>query len=409
VEAHPVVREYFAQEFQKGNPDGWREAHSRLFDYFEQLPDESLPSDIPDLIPLYFAVRHGCEAERYGEAMFDVYIRRICRGKQFYSKYELGAFGLDLAAISYFFERRWDRQIEATKGMGFLYNEAGACLASVLRMKEAIQAIETSWAVALEKQNLDSAGVAANTLSFHYLTMGEWKDALAFAHRAVEYAKMVRNPVSLRVALSSLAYICFHQGEFEDALQFFVQAERFSRDYPILYAGPGAHFCELLLRFGRWAEARGRASNTLPLARDNNPLQGAAFDLITLGRSYVAEQLDTGFSDLTVAGNNLEEAVTLLRKFGNLQMMPFALLARAEFRRATAEWDGAWRDLEETLKIARRGGLKLFDLEACYQAALLHLALGQDERAVPFVSTFRSLVQNTGYRHLVDNFALTAP
>jgi hypothetical protein len=175
VEAHPVVREYFAQAFRKRNANGWREAHSRLYDYFEDLPAKHLPSAIPDLIPLYAAVRHGCEAGRYNEAMWDVYIPRICRGKEFYSKYQLGAFGLDLAAISCFFESLWGRQVEATKDMGFIYNEAGTCLASLLRMEEAVQVIQQSWFASLERQRLDNAVIAANTLSFHYLTMGDWK------------------------------------------------------------------------------------------------------------------------------------------------------------------------------------------------------------------------------------------
>ena len=47
---------------------------------------------------LYAAVRHGCEAGRYDDAM-TVYQDRIQRGdKQRYSLHQLGAYGSDLAA-----------------------------------------------------------------------------------------------------------------------------------------------------------------------------------------------------------------------------------------------------------------------------------------------------------------------
>ena len=58
--------------------------------------------------------------------------------------------------------------------MGFIYNEAGSCLASLLRMEEAVQVAQQPWVVEVERQHLGSAGVSANTLSFHLLSP-DWR------------------------------------------------------------------------------------------------------------------------------------------------------------------------------------------------------------------------------------------
>ncbi|MBK6995840.1 MAG: hypothetical protein IPH31_13245 [Lewinellaceae bacterium] len=38
LDAHPLVREHFGQRLENGNPDAWREANARLYDYYRNLP-----------------------------------------------------------------------------------------------------------------------------------------------------------------------------------------------------------------------------------------------------------------------------------------------------------------------------------------------------------------------------------
>jgi hypothetical protein len=102
IDAHPLIREYFAAQLKRDQPEAFRAAHSRLFDYLcKNTPHR--PDGIDGLAPLYEAVTHGCLAGRQQEACEKVYRDRILRGTGsdgFYSTRKLGAIGADLAAVA---------------------------------------------------------------------------------------------------------------------------------------------------------------------------------------------------------------------------------------------------------------------------------------------------------------------
>ncbi len=111
IDAHPLIREYFAVQLQRDQPEAFQAAHSRLFDYLcETTPHR--PDGLDGLAPLYEAVTHGCLAGRQQEASDKVYRDRIPRGAGsdgFYSTKQLGAIGADLAAVAAFFEAQLGR------------------------------------------------------------------------------------------------------------------------------------------------------------------------------------------------------------------------------------------------------------------------------------------------------------
>src|SRR5947208_6045470 len=109
VDAHPLVREYFAKQLREKNPDAWRAAHRRLYEHLcATTPDKPQPT-LEDLQPLYEAVAHGCQAGLQQEAVENVYYGRILRQNEHYSWKRLGAFGSDLGAVACFFEQPWNR------------------------------------------------------------------------------------------------------------------------------------------------------------------------------------------------------------------------------------------------------------------------------------------------------------
>src|SRR5262249_47594070 len=78
IDAHPLVREYFAEQLQRQSPDAFRAAHSRLFDHLCKTTPYR-PDGLTGLAPLYQAVVHGCLAGRQREACYEVYRDRILR------------------------------------------------------------------------------------------------------------------------------------------------------------------------------------------------------------------------------------------------------------------------------------------------------------------------------------------
>jgi hypothetical protein len=92
VDGHLLVREYFGAALEKSSPDVWKQAHSRLFDYFCTIPDKDQPDGEAGLLPLYQSLHHGVAAGRAQEALFDIYYQRINRNGRGYGTHQLSLF-----------------------------------------------------------------------------------------------------------------------------------------------------------------------------------------------------------------------------------------------------------------------------------------------------------------------------
>ena len=126
LDAHPLLREYFARQLRRQQPEAWRAAHRRLYEHLCATTKEGDQPTLEDLQPLYQAVAHGCQAGLQQEACDKVYRDRIQRGQEAYSTKKLGAFGSDLGAIACFFETPWSRVSPALTEteQAWLLNEA---------------------------------------------------------------------------------------------------------------------------------------------------------------------------------------------------------------------------------------------------------------------------------------------
>ena len=73
LDAHPLLREYFARQLRTQQPDAWRAAHRRLYEHLCATTQEGDQPTLEDLQPLYQAVAHGCQAGLQQEACDEVY------------------------------------------------------------------------------------------------------------------------------------------------------------------------------------------------------------------------------------------------------------------------------------------------------------------------------------------------
>src|SRR5262249_52489173 len=61
LDAHPLVREHFAELLRREQPAAWREGHRRLYEHLKRKSAQ-YPETIEEMAPLYTAVVHGCMA-----------------------------------------------------------------------------------------------------------------------------------------------------------------------------------------------------------------------------------------------------------------------------------------------------------------------------------------------------------
>ena len=107
LDTHPLVREYFGEQLRSQQTEAWKECNRRLYHYYRTLAPE-LPNRFREMEPLFSAVRCGCHAGLYREALHEVYLSRIQRGNVSYAANVLGTRGALLSALVHFFEHeRW--------------------------------------------------------------------------------------------------------------------------------------------------------------------------------------------------------------------------------------------------------------------------------------------------------------
>ena len=119
LDTHPLVREYFGEQLQSQRTEAWKECNRRLYDYYRTLAPQ-LPDSFREMEPLFLAVICACNVGLFREALHEVYIPRIQRGKACFAANVLGSRGALLSVLVHFFEHgRWGSPVEmAIEGQG---------------------------------------------------------------------------------------------------------------------------------------------------------------------------------------------------------------------------------------------------------------------------------------------------
>ncbi|KAA3615419.1 MAG: hypothetical protein DWQ05_13775 [Calditrichaeota bacterium] len=427
LDCHPLVREHFGGKLKDTNESAWREAHSRLYAYYKNLPEKELPETLAEMEPLFAAVAHGCLAGKLQEALDDVYSARIRRRKETFLTAKLGAFGADLAALSNFFDTPWKHPAEdlSDNWKALVLNWAGFRLRALGRLREAAEPMQAGLELHIEQENWKECALDAGNLSELFLTIGEVSQAVDYARQSVDFADRSGDVIEHLQDLSTLADALHQSGELDEAEKFFREAETMQQErqpeYKYLYSLRGFLFCDLLLSRGQAREVVERAEFGLKVARESgfSLLTFALCDL-SLGRGHLllavqniplyppskgdlhdspfeGGQGDVNTSELAKAATHLNQAVAGLRESGNQDDLPRGLFARATLRRVQGNFPAAWQDLHEAQEIAERGEMGIhmadFHLEACR----LNLAEGNPPEARDHLKTAEKMVHAMGY------------
>jgi serine/threonine protein kinase len=112
LDAHPLVREHFGEQLRGQRTVAWKECNERLYQYYRTLAPQ-LPDNFREMEPLFLAVICACNDGLYREALHEVYIPRIQRGKACFAANVLGARGALLSVLVHFFDHgRWGSPVE---------------------------------------------------------------------------------------------------------------------------------------------------------------------------------------------------------------------------------------------------------------------------------------------------------
>jgi tetratricopeptide (TPR) repeat protein len=403
LDAHPIVREHFGQQLRETYPEAWKEAHSRLYEYYKKKAKE-YPETIEEMTLLYAAITHGCKAGRYQEAINDVYKHRIQRGNIFFNMKKLGAYGSDLAIISGFFVTQWNQPVNELEEIdkGLILSNAGFALRALGRVKEAVQPFQAARDYA--RGDLINSANATLNLSELYLCIGDLASALDYALQSVKFSDKISIALYEHLRIFSRAYLgdTLHQTwDMPKAKAHFRIAEQIQRKlepaHQFLYSVPGFQYCDLLLSMGKYKDVRRRATKAIEIAKKVEwPLE-TALDHLSLGRSYLLQAQQEETSDFTLASNYLNNAVEYLRKAETQHYLPRGYLARAEMYRICGELKQSRHDLDEAMNIAERGEMGLYQADCHMEYARLFLAMGDKKMALEHLAIAKEMIRRLEY------------
>ena len=418
IDVHTILRDYFSQRL-RADRKAWQEGHERLYTYLKTAAP-FWPEGLDGLEPLYQAVIHGCEAGFHRDALLEVYNKRIFRGEKQYSYAELGAYGLELALISCFFEQLWTHPVStlSTEERVFVFNQAGANLAALGRLKEAIEPIQAAVNGALTLEDPKQACVYAANLTELQIAVGNISAALRDGQQAVEIADSSDWSLAQAVNRPGRAYALFCAGNTEEALSVFCEAENIRAknrpDQPLLASIGGFHYCQLLLAeaeriawqirlspnflisreqcarlANRCREVLERAEKTLVFISEAKFLLGIALDYLSLGNAALFNALieaheSNGVPNYVKAHEYLSSATDSLQRSGTMDVIPSGLLAFAWLRFLEDDIDGARANLDEAWEIARLGPMPLQMADIHLYRARLFGGMNDSERNYPW-------------------------
>jgi hypothetical protein len=440
LDCHPLIREYFGARLRAEQPDDWRQAHERLYEYYKALPTQELPDTLDEMRPLFHAVAHGCAAGLHQKALDEVYWPRVQRSGDNFACNKLGAFGDDLATLAHFFDEPWSRPAAGLTDddKAVALNWAGFRLRALGRLREAMEPFEASTEMLVVQKKWKDAAAQASNLSGLQLTLGDLVEAIAIAsaRASVRHADESEDFFWRMASGITLADALHQAAETAEALALFEAAERIQEErqpeYPRLYSLQGFRYCDLLLARGEAAAVLERAGETLGWAKQaGGSLLTIALDQLSLGLAHA--QLALGFqlfhrshaprgnasddapasrdaerpqrhshaergNDGDAARDWLDQAVAGLRAAGTQDYLPRGLLARAAYARRAGDYPAARRDLAEAFDIAERGEMRLHLTDFHLESARLALAEANRAVAVPHIHAAGKLIAATGYR-----------
>ncbi len=261
-------------------------------------------------------------------------------------------------------------------------NQAGSTLRGLGRLTEAIKPMTEGAADAADMEHWTDTARRLSNLSGLHLALGNLPDAVGTARRAVEFADRSSDDVQRFKRRANLADALHQSREFAEATQLFAEAEQIKKKAKsteqLLDSIQGYRYCDLLLGRGEVAEVLRRASETIRKGEGPYALLEIGLDHLSLGRAHPPDSYE--------AAHHLDQAVDFLRRAGQLQYLPLALLAR-----------GTLQDLDEVFRIATRSGMRLHLTDYHLASARLALRDGDRPKALDHFTKADTLVQETGY------------
>lgn len=399
LDVHPLVRNYFSERLKFRDSDAWRTGHlaivETLIRNFDSWQDVSRHQDL-----LFDAVVHACLAEDYQQAL-QIYQEKIKQGQV--SLFNMGSHHADLNCLRHFFTRPWERTVTgiSERASYYLISCAAVNLVSLGRFQEAIGPLQISVDGLIEQKEFLTAIVSTGPLVSMLLYMGSLDEAFALIRRIESLAPQISNRALSAVVDNYIAHAHHMAGNRDTARMLF------DRSFPIyLQAQPGEMICfpmvscfhSLFLTEGGDPEAGlERAELSLEWRRTNgwqtrfDTTTLNAMDHLAMGRALLL------LGKISRAQVYLNMQVDMLRAVDDWLFLPFGLNHRSLMHIVRRDYQQAWLDLDESMRIAKQTGALLLLRDAHINMCHLHVEQDDLTTARDWLARARAIPIQAGY------------
>lgn len=438
IDAHPLIREYFAKQLKQNQPEAFKAAHSRLFDHLRETTKPYQPSTLEGLQPLYQAITHGCYSGQSVTARDIVFMDRIQRIEliqaginqdAFFASKALGALSNDIMAFEELL-----RACPNDEHTYFLRSQHALRLRSLGQISEAIRLMEQATMCVIYSLKREAASRIIGVLSTLKVTDGSLKDAVDYARGSIALADQSDSAFAKQVSRVCAANALLQIGEHLEACQIFAdgdeQQPQDGEGLNVLASFQSFFSGELKfasLEKAAWQGVAGLGIDDLPVvaklcddverraleSRERSSATGflldMALDKLTLARAAFFDTLFTSNSQAypdRILASMFDESLSAMYSANELWMLPFGLLAAAFYHGTLGEnLEEAERLLEEAQQIAERGPMPLYLADVhLHRARLFGRLEGQDrEKRFPDIdpktdlAEARRLIEKHGY------------
>ena len=230
LDTHPLVREYFGEQLRNQQTDAWKECNKRLYEYYRMLAPQ-LPDNFREMEPLFLAVICACNVGLYREALHEVYIPRIQRGKACFAANVLGARGALLSVLVHFFEHgHWGSPVEmAIEGQNLTAEDQLFLLMQAALYLTATRGLASSEAQTCYERAESLCHSLNRPLLLYSTLISQWRYSFAtekltatlqIAKRVYSLTQKQNDPALMIGGYSALAATLCYLGDFETARQY---------------------------------------------------------------------------------------------------------------------------------------------------------------------------------------------
>jgi hypothetical protein len=302
LDTHPLVREYFGEQFQSQRTEAWQECNRRLYGYYRALAPQ-LPESFAKMEPLFLSVMCACNVGLLHDALHEVYLPRIQRGSKSFVANVLGVRGALLSALAAFFEQGdWDTLRESSvegQHLGaedklFILTQAGLYLTATrgLASSEAQTCYERAEFLC---NSLNQPLLLYATLinQWRYTSVTDKLTAsMEIANRIYSLAKKQNDPALLIGAYGALANNLCYLGNFEAARQSAMRGVEIWRSggvkFPVEEILTPPVSCLIFAAYSEWylgeiAACQANTAEAISLAKELKDMNALAVTLYIAG------------------------------------------------------------------------------------------------------------------------------